>query len=100
MGRAYSNDLRERVVLAVECGGAQAEVAERFGISAKTVWNYVQRWRRQGHVATDKVGGQKEPKLASHTNRVKALVSGAADQTLAEIQGRLEAERSLLAHLP
>ena len=37
MRKAYSNDLRERVVFAVEAGEATRSVAIRFGIAISTV---------------------------------------------------------------
>jgi len=47
--RAYSIDLRERVVAAVLNGGqTQRAVAERFAVSADTVRRYVRQHRARG----------------------------------------------------
>jgi transposase len=35
--RAYSMDLRERIVAAVDAGASQSQVAERFEVSLRTV---------------------------------------------------------------
>jgi transposase-like protein len=36
MPKAYSGDLRERVIEAVETGASQRETAERFGVSVSS----------------------------------------------------------------
>ncbi len=50
--RAYSQDLRERVIQALESrDGSQAEIAERFGVSIAFVERLWQRWRTTGSCA-------------------------------------------------
>ncbi len=45
--RAYSNDLRERAIAAVEAGeSSQAEIAETFGINLSTLEKWWSRWRK------------------------------------------------------
>ena len=41
--RAYSMDLRERVVAAVDAGMTQSQAAARFGVSLRTVERYLAR---------------------------------------------------------
>jgi len=43
MPQAYSLDLRERVVSAVEAGARYRAVAERFGVAVSTVVKWSQR---------------------------------------------------------
>ena len=43
MTKAYSNDLRERVVAAVEAGESYRSVAARFGVSVSSVVKWSQR---------------------------------------------------------
>jgi transposase len=51
MGRPYSQDLRERVVAAVEQGGlSRRKAAAQFAVGISTVINWVRRFR-----ATSKV---------------------------------------------
>jgi putative transposase len=65
MGRAYSMDLRERVVAAVvEDGLSRRQAAARFGIGISTAINWVQRQHRTGSVAPGQMGGHKPRKLA------------------------------------
>jgi transposase-like protein len=61
MSRAYSLDLRERVVAAVEKGGLSARrAAAQFGVGASTAIRWVGRLRRTGSVRPSKIGGSRE----------------------------------------
>jgi transposase len=59
MARAYSLDLRERVVAAVASGQSCRTVAATFGVSASTVVKWSQRRRETGSVAARHRGGSK-----------------------------------------
>ena len=39
--KAYSLDLRKRIVSFVKAGGSKAAAAQRFGVARKTVYNYL-----------------------------------------------------------
>lgn len=65
MGRAYSIDLRERVVAAVEDGGLSCRrAAAQFGVGVSTAIRWVERLRKTGSVAPGKVGGYKPRAIA------------------------------------
>jgi transposase len=49
--RAYSQDLRERIVRAVEGGTSRAEAARRFSVSERTVRRYLTRQATTGTLA-------------------------------------------------
>lgn len=58
MARAYSFDLRERVVAAVEKGGLSChQAAAQFGVGVSTAINWVRRRRETGSVRPLKIGG-------------------------------------------
>ena len=57
MSRAYSTDLRERVVRAHLAGEPIRSVAARFGIGVSCVSRWVARYRKTGSVVPGKVGG-------------------------------------------
>ncbi len=46
---AAQEDLRRRAVAAVESGKSQAEVSTVLGVSPKTVWRWVEAFRRKGN---------------------------------------------------
>jgi putative transposase len=60
MSKPYSNDLRERVVEAVESGGLSChEAAARFAVGISTAIRWVGRYRTTGSVAPSQIGGYK-----------------------------------------
>src|SRR5271155_3666752 len=64
MAPAYSMDLRDRVVAAVETGGlSRHEAAIRFGIGVSTAIRWVASFRRTGSVAPGQMGGHKPRRL-------------------------------------
>ena len=73
MGKPYSNDLRERVVAAVQSGGLSCnQAAKQFGVAISTAINWVNRLRKTGSVAPGKMGGHK-PRAISGEHRVWLL---------------------------
>ena len=51
MPKAYSRDLRERVITAVETGASRREAAERFEVSVASAVKWLQRWYQQRSAA-------------------------------------------------
>jgi transposase len=94
MTRAYSNDLRERVVCAVETGEATRAVAKRFGISVSAVVKWHQRWRETGSVAPAKMGGHRPFMLDPHRDFIVDEVARKPQLTLSKLQDML-AKRGL-----
>src|SRR5258706_12815683 len=89
MGKPYSDDLRERVVAAIEAGHSRVKVAELYNMALSTVGGFIKRKRETGSISPDKFGGDKTFKLEPHKDRGKGLVAEQTDITLAELQGRL-----------
>ncbi|HEY7348792.1 MAG TPA: helix-turn-helix domain-containing protein [Ktedonobacterales bacterium] len=54
--RAYSNDLRQRIVRAVDQGHRQAEIAAAFQLSVATIKRYLKQRRETGCVRHWKSG--------------------------------------------
>jgi transposase len=93
MGKPYSDDLRERVVAAIESGYTRKEVADLFNMALSTVGGFIRRKRETGNVSPDKFGGYKTFLLEPHADLVKELVAEQPDSTLAELQVRLAKEK-------
>jgi transposase len=93
MGKPYSDDLRERVVAAIEAGHTRVKVAELYNMALSTVGGIIKRKRETGSVSPDKFGGYKTFALEPHTDLVKELVAEQPDSTLAELQVRLAKEK-------
>ena len=92
--KAYSMDLRERVLADSDAGLPTKQVAEKYGVSRTWVRGLKQRRRETGEIAP-RVGGGRKPKI----DRVAlvALVERQPDATLAELRERLGVQCSLSA---
>ena len=77
MARAYSLDLRERVVSAVGAGESCRAVAARFKVSVASVVKWSQRFRATGSAAAKQMGGYRPYALA----RERAWLLGRLAQT-------------------
>src|SRR5258706_14513602 len=86
MGKPYSDDLRERVVAAIEAGHSRVKVAELYNMALSTVGGFIKRKRETGSVSPDKFGGDKTFTLEPHKNRGKELVAEQPENKLAELQ--------------
>src|SRR3712207_7625882 len=83
--RAYSMDLRERVVAAVDAGMRPAQAAARFEVSVRSVERYLARRRTTGSLAPSvQRHGPKPEKKAQVQAWLAARLDAAADATLAE----------------
>ncbi len=97
MTKPLSNDLRERLVSAVDGGLSRRAAARRFGVAASTAIKWVDRWRRTGDVGPSRQGGdQRSHRIEAHAGEILALIDKAPDITLGEIAARLEAEHGLV----
>src|SRR5258705_12404352 len=63
MVRPYSEDLRSRVVAAVDGGLSRRRAASLFGVGNSTVVNWVRRWRETGSFAAKAMGGDHRSRL-------------------------------------
>ena len=70
MARPYSNDLRERVAVAVASGRTSREVAVIFGVSVASVVKWSQRQRSTGSAAAKRMGGYRKRLLEPHRELV------------------------------
>jgi transposase len=96
--RAYSNDLRERIVAAVERGDQSIRtIARLFSVSLSCVVRLVQHHRRTGSVQPKPHAGVPPRKLdAAADARLLELVREQPDATLAELRDRLGIRCSLM----
>jgi len=94
MPRAYSSDLRIRVIRAVQGGASARGAARRLGVGESTATAWVGRWRRTGSSEAKPQKGRSRSPLAVQQDFLLALVGERADLTLEEIRERL-AEREV-----
>lgn len=82
--KAYSLDLRERIVAARGAGESVESVAERFGVCTKTVRVYQKR-AAQGHLAPTPQKGKARRLSAAQHQELRALAQERSDWTLASL---------------
>ncbi len=82
--RAYSEDLRERVIRAVEAGRPRAEVAARFEVSVPTIERWVRLKRETGGLTRRPVPGPVAVKTEALVAALPERLVEHADATLAE----------------
>jgi transposase len=100
MSRAYSLDLRDRVVASVEGGRSCRETARLFEVSVASVVKWSQRKRRTGSAAASPMGWRNRPLLlAGERAWLLERVAAQPDLTLRAIQGELAATRGLQVSL-
>jgi transposase len=82
--KAYSEDLRERVIRAVEAGRPRHEVASRFEVSVPTIERLVRLKRDTGGLARRPVPGPGAVKTVGLLAALPDRLAEHADATLAE----------------
>jgi transposase len=88
--RAYSQDLRERVVGALSSGEwTQEEAAEQFSVSLGFVRKLWRRWRDTGDSAALGHRGGRTRILLGHEAAIRAEVERQPDATLEELAERV-----------
>lgn len=84
MPRAYSGDMRRRVIAEVEGGASRRAAAEEFAVSASTAIIWVKCFRETGRSAAKPRGGSISP-LEEHAEFLLALIEEQPDLTLDEV---------------
>jgi transposase len=97
MARAYSQDLRDRVIDAALAGLSARGAAERFGIGEATAIVWVRRARQTGERKARKQGQPRRSKLDAHRDFLLGLIEATPDMTISELLERLLIERGVKA---
>ena len=97
MPKPLSEDLRDRVVAAVDAGASRRAAAKRFGISESSAIRWVRLARETGDVRAKRQGGDKRSaRIEAHAPLILRLVEAQPDITLAELRSKL-AEQGVAA---
>lgn len=89
MTAPLSQDLRRRLVRAVEEGSSAREAAVRFEVSVSAAIKLVRRVRETGSTVPAKIGGYRKPLLFGHEDLLRELTTKRKGITLAEIREEL-----------
>jgi transposase len=98
MTRAYSNDLRERVVAAVRAGDSCRLAAARFSVAVSTVVKWSQRHRATGSVVPGKMGGHRRRILEPHRAFIEERINQMSHLTLHRLKEELAVRGVRVSH--
>ena len=98
MPKMYSQDLRDRVIEAVERDGmSRRAAARRFGVADSTAIKWIQHVESRGSRKPVGTGGHRPSVLKPHHDFLMAVRAEKPDITLQALSSRLLAERGIRA---
>ena len=89
MARPYSQDLRERVVRAVDGGLSRRGAAQVYAIAVSTVIAWVDAWQAEGRLRAKPMGGDHSSRLTGERAWLLQRIAQAPDVTLQELRAEL-----------
>lgn len=90
MARALSQDLRDRVVAAIDGGLSCHAATARFGVSVSSAIRWRQFALKHGQAVAGPRGGDRHSgKIEAHGGFIGELIAEQGDMTLVEVQARL-----------
>jgi transposase len=93
--KAYSQDLRERIVQAVEHGMTKSGAARTFAVSLATVKNYARQLELTGSLAPKPIPGRPRTIPPDLDPALTAELRATPDATMAELVTRWQAARGV-----
>ena len=94
MAQYLSEDLRLRVIRAVESGLSRHAAARRFGVSVSSAVRWMDEYLRTGRTAPKPRGGDRRSgRIEGQADLLLRAIEETPDITLAELQARLIEER-------
>jgi transposase len=95
--RAYSLDLRQRIVDAVDSGQPKPAAAKRFGVSARTVTRYLAQRQATGDLAPRSSPGRPRSMGVAQEPQLRRQLQAQPAATLAEQCARWERDTGVRA---
>jgi len=98
--RAYSQDLRDRVLHALERGERPTDIAVRFEVSRGWVHEVRKQLRVEGRRTSLQIGGHRKSLVAPMEAVLRGWIDERPDLTLAEMCERLTKEQGIAIKVP
>ena len=90
MPKLLSDDLRLRVLRAIDDGMSRRQAAARFNVAPSTAIRWYEEWRRTGSCWAKAQGGDRWSHVTeAHAARIFAILETTGDITLVELKARL-----------
>ena len=99
MPKAYSEDLRRRVVADTDKGLSIRAVADKYSVSPSFVSKITCLWNQEGSVSPRRIGGYRRHALEAHAAKVKGKLLEDKDITLAELRDWIEETLGVRVHV-
>jgi putative transposase len=96
--RPYSDDLRGRVVAAMEAGLSCRGAAERFGVAPSTAGNWHRLYRRTQSYSPLPIGGDRRSKLLGEAEWIVDHLAETPDLRLIDVQHDLAARGTVASY--
>ena len=96
MGRAYSEDLRERFGRALDRGMSARAAARLLEVSASTGVKWAQQWRATGKLSAKAMGGRRPVVLEGEREWLLARLERQCDPTVSDLVTALREERGVV----
>lgn len=87
--RAYSQDLRDRILGALARGEGPTAIARRFEVSRIWVYQVRKRWKEEGQRHSLPMGGYRRSRIAHKELQIRQWIEATPDLTLVELSERL-----------
>ena len=98
--RAYSQDLRDRVLNALERGERPTDIAVLFEVSRGWVHEIRRQLRLEGRRTSLQIGGHRKSLVAPLEGLIRGWIAERPDLTLAEMCERLAKESGIAIRIP
>ena len=96
MTKSLSDDLRSRVIAAVDAGLSLRAAARRFGVGIASAIRWVREWRETGSASAKPQGGDRRSRcIEAFREVILTAVEDQVDITLVEVAEMLRAEHGV-----
>lgn len=93
MTKSISEDLRSRLIAAVDNGLSRRAAAERFGVAAASAIRWVREWRETGSTRAKPQGGDmRSRRIEAYREVILGKIEEQVDITLVELAEMLRSE--------
>ena len=93
MAKTYGQDLRERMMAAVQAGASRRAAAKRFEVGVSTAIGWVRAWFEEGRNTAKPTGGApRSHRIEAQRDAILGAIEAQPDIRLAELAAMLERE--------
>lgn len=99
MAKPLDQDIRTRILAAIETGASCRSAAKRFGVSESAAIKLMRRYRKTGSAAPGKIGGHRRLVLADQRDWLMSRIADQADITVRALTDELAERGIVVSHV-